>query len=114
MRVKYVFTQKSFDRIVEDQLINKCYKSLALDPSNVIQNIDILKGFGVDLEDYFKNCKDNYTLLKVHNLQKSINDIIMNYNVNPDPFNYTEMSKVLSGLVYKNALESEGKQWLNI
>lgn len=92
------------------KLINKCYKSLALDPSNVIQNIDILKGFGVDLEDYFKNCKDNYTLLKVHNLQKSINDIIMNYNVNPDPFNYTEMSKVLSGLVYKNALESEGKQ----
>lgn len=90
------------------KLINKCYKSLALDPSNVIQNIDILKGFGVNMEDYFKNCKDNYTLLKVHNLQKSINDIIMNYNVNPDPFNYTEMSKVLSGLVYKKALESEG------
>ncbi len=90
------------------KLINKCYKSLALDPSNVIQNIDILKGFGVDMSDYFKNCKDNYTLLKVHNLQKSINDIIMNYNVNPDPFNYTEMSKVLSGLVYKKALESEG------
>ena len=34
----------------------------------------------------------------------------MNYNVNPDPFNYTEMSKVLAGLVYKNALESEGKE----
>lgn len=91
------------------KLINRCYKSLALDPSNVIQNIDILKGFGVDMEDYFKNCKDNYTLLKVHNLQKSINSIIMNYNVNPDPFDYTEMSKVLSGLVYKGALESEGK-----
>ena len=92
------------------KLINKCYKSLALDPSNVIQNIDVLKGFGVDMDDYFKNCKDNYTLLKVHNLQKSINEIIMNYNVNPDPFNYTEMSKVLAGLVYKNALESEGKE----
>ena len=92
------------------KLINKCYKSLALDPSNVIQNIDVLKGFGVDMDDYFKNCKDNYTLLKVHNLQKSINEIIMTYNVNPDPFNYTEMSKVLTGLVYKNALESEGKE----
>ena len=62
------------------------------------------------MDDYFKNCKDNYTLLKVHNLQKSINEIIMTYNVNPDPFNYTEMSKVLAGLVYKNALESEGKE----
>ena len=25
MRVKYVFTKKSFDKIVEDHLINRCY-----------------------------------------------------------------------------------------
>lgn len=106
--LSYTLTYAEQQGADKKKLINKCYKSLALDPSNVIQNIDILKGFGVDMNDYFKNCKDNYTLLKVHNLQKSINEIIMNYNVNPDPFNYTEMSKVLSGLVYKSALESEG------
>ena len=49
MRVKYVFTQKSFDRIVEDHLVNRCYLpyNKVVYKKSFSESITLLTNFGI-------------------------------------------------------------------
>lgn len=49
MRVKYVFTKKSFDKIVEDQLINKCYVpyNKVIYKKSFSESVTLLTNFGI-------------------------------------------------------------------
>ena len=62
MRVKYVFTKKSFDKIVEDQLINKCYVQYnkVIYKKSFSESITLLTNFGIITGIiYTKNGKPN-------------------------------------------------------
>lgn len=54
------------------QVVNKCYKTLSINPSLIVKNSNILKSKIVDLDMFIKESK-NYVLLKIDNLEDKIN-----------------------------------------
>ena len=49
MRVKYVFTKKSFDRIIEEHLINRCYLpyNKVVYKKSLSESVTLLTNFGI-------------------------------------------------------------------
>ena len=82
-------------------LINRCYKTLAIDPSLIIENIDILRKYNIDLKDYLKNSKDKYNLLKVRNLNIKLKYIINHYNLDINRIDTELISKIIVNKVYQ-------------
>ena len=79
----------------DKKVINKLYKTIYINPDLLFTNIDVLKNY-INIEDYLNN--DNYTLLKVNNLDKKISYIINKYNVKT----YDNITKCLIKEVYDN------------
>ena len=82
-------------------LINRCYKTLAIDPSLIIENIDILRKYNIDLKDHLKNSKDKYNLLKVRNLNIKLKYIINHYNLDINRIDTELISKIIVNKVYQ-------------
>ncbi len=57
------------------QVVNKCYKTLSINPSLIVKNSNVLKSKIVDLDMFIKESK-NYVLLKVENLEDKINYLV--------------------------------------
>lgn len=57
------------------QVVNKCYKTLSINPSLIVKNSNILKNKIVDLDMFIKESK-NYVLLKIDNLEDKINFLV--------------------------------------
>ena len=57
------------------QVVNKCYKTLSINPSLIVKNSNILKSKIVDLDMFIKESK-NYVLLKTDNLEDKINFLV--------------------------------------
>lgn len=57
------------------QVVNKCYKTLSINPSLIVRNSNILKSKIVDLDMFIKESK-NYVLLKIDNLEDKINFLV--------------------------------------
>lgn len=57
------------------QVVNKCYKTLSINPSLIVKNSNILKSIIVDLDMFIKESK-NYVLLKIDNLEDKINFLV--------------------------------------
>lgn len=57
------------------QVVNKCYKTLSINPSLIVKNSNILKSKIVDLDMFIKESK-NYVLLKIDNLKDKINFLV--------------------------------------
>ena len=63
------------------QLINRCYKTIAVYPEIILENIIVLKRYKIDLNKYFKNANDNYNLLKIPKLNLKIDSILKENNL---------------------------------
>lgn len=57
------------------QVVNKCYKTLSINPSLIVKNSNILKSKIVDLDMFIKESK-NYVLLKIDNLEDKIDFLV--------------------------------------
>ena len=57
------------------QVVNKCYKTLSINPSLIVKNSNILKSKIVNLDMFIKESK-NYVLLKIDNLEDKINFLV--------------------------------------
>lgn len=84
-------------------IINKCYKTLSLYPSLIIENMNVLKNHNIDLVDYFSPNNNNYNLLKVRNLDKKINYLMDIYKDKIDFNNYKELTKLVIDHIYESA-----------
>ena len=84
-------------------IINKCYKTLSLYPSLIIENMNVLKNHNIDLVDYFSPNNNNYNLLKVRNLDKKINYLSELYKDKIDFNNYKELTKLVIDHIYESA-----------
>lgn len=83
-------------------IINRCYKVLATNPSLLIDNVEVLKKYNVDLEEYFSEKNKNYSLLKINNLEEKISDILKHTNkINIEPLDYELLSKYIIGKIVK-------------
>lgn len=81
------------------KIINKCYKMFALDPSIIIENVETLKKYGVDIKAYFAG--DNYNLLKVSNLNSKIRYLKQKYSINTDKLDCELLNKLVIAKVYR-------------
>lgn len=57
------------------QVINKCYKTLSINPSLIVKNANIIKNKIVDFDLFIKESK-NYALLKVDSLEEKIENLV--------------------------------------
>lgn len=57
------------------QVINKCYKTLSINPSLIVKNANIIKNKIVDFDLFIKESK-NYALLKVDSLEEKIEILV--------------------------------------
>lgn len=57
------------------QVINKCYKTLSINPSLIVKNANIIKNKIVDFDLFIKESK-NYVLLKVDSLEEKIENLV--------------------------------------
>lgn len=87
-------------------VINKCYKILAVNPSLLIDNVEILKKYHVDLNEYFSDKNKNYSLLKINNLEEKISYILGHTNkINTDPLDYELLNKYIISKIVKETQE---------
>ncbi len=82
------------------KIINKCYKTLTINSSLLITNIDLLKKYNVDFKEYFGTNNTNYNLLKVNDLDKKLNYIIKNNNITGEHLDYDKVSKLIVDKVF--------------
>lgn len=85
-------------------IINRCYKTLVIDPSIIIENVETLKGFNVNMEEYFSGA--NYNLLKVSNLKAKISFVAIKNNIDVNNLDCELMNKILVGKVYRECLDN--------
>ena len=86
-------------------IINRCYKTLSIDPSLIIENVETLKGFGVNIEEYFNGI--NYNLLKVTNLKAKISFIAIKHNLDITTLDCELINKIIVGKVYRECLNNQ-------
>lgn len=83
-------------------IINRLYKTLTLNPAIILENIEVLENYNVDVEEYFKG--SNYNLLKTHNLSDKIKYFEKNKNLNTEELNLELLNKMLVGKVYRECV----------
>lgn len=94
-------------------IINRCYKVLATNPSLLIDNVEVLKKYNVDLEEYFSEKNKNYSLLKINNLEEKISDILKHTNkINTEPLDYELLSKYIIGKIVKETQKEVNHDWV--
>lgn len=87
-------------------VINKCYKILAVNPSLLIDNIEVLKNHNIDFKSYFGESNKNYSLLKITNLEEKISYILEHTNkVKTDPLDYELLNKYIVSKIVKETTD---------
>lgn len=87
-------------------IINRCYKTLTINPSLLIDNVEILNRHNIDLDGYFSPNNTNYNLLKTNNLELKLQYIEEHSNVSEsNPIDYDLLNKLLISKVYNDANE---------
>ncbi len=87
-------------------VINKCYKVLAINPSLLIDNIEILKQYHVDFNSFFGEENKNYNLLKISNLKNRIVSILKSTDrINTNPLDYELLNKYIISKLVKETQE---------
>ncbi|HOB26035.1 MAG TPA: hypothetical protein PLB45_03885 [Bacilli bacterium] len=91
-------------------IINRCYKTISIDASLLIQNVDILKKYKFDLKKMFNDDSYNYALLKVSMLELKLKYVISKYNLDVDNLDYNEVSNIILNKV-SNEVNDELVVW---
>ena len=91
----------------EKSVINKLYKTLAVNPAIIIENIEVLNNYQIDLKEYFNG--KNYNLLKVTNLNKKIKYLERYNNLSTEPLDIEALNKMLVGKVYRESMQDNFK-----
>lgn len=86
-------------------IINRGYKILSLNPVLLIDNIEIMRKFNINLMEYFSEENINYNLLKTSNLEDKLNYITTKYKLkNSNPLDFNLVNKILVTIVYQESL----------
>ena len=89
------------------ELINRCYKTLTINPTIIINNISVLLSHKVNMFNYFKSGKDDFNLLKVENLENILQQLITKKAIKKYSFsNYDTINDIIINSVFKKARKS--------
>lgn len=85
-------------------IINRCYKTLTINPTLLIDNTEILHNHNIDLKSYFGPENSNYNLLKTTNLDSKLRYIEEQSTVTEsNPVDYDLINKLLISKIYNDA-----------
>ncbi len=86
------------------ELINRCHKTLTINPTIIINNISVLLSHKVNMFNYFKSGKDDFNLIKVENLENILKQLIDKKTVKKYSFtNYDTINNIILNSVFKKA-----------
>ena len=86
------------------ELVNRCHKTLTINPTVIVNNISILLSHRVNMFTYFKDGKDDYNLIKVEKLDKILNQLIEKKVIKKYSFtNFEKINAILLNSVFKKA-----------
>ena len=86
------------------ELVNRCHKTLTINPTVIVNNISILLSHKVNMFTYFKDGKDDYNLIKVEKLDKILNQLIEKKVIKKYSFtNFEKINAILLNSVFKKA-----------
>lgn len=89
-------------------VINRCYKILSINPSLLIDNVEIMRNYNINISEYFDEKNVNYNLLKTSGLDLKLAYITKKYKlIKANPLNHDLVNKILVSKVYR---ESKGKE----
>lgn len=101
--IDYVLKYFEMAGAVKKNVINRCYKTLSLNPALLIDNLMVLKKYNVNIELFFN--QSNYTMLKVPNLDHKIHLVLSKNNLlNINPLDIELLNKLIMARVYKIAV----------
>lgn len=87
-------------------IINRCYKILTINPSLLIDNVEVLKEHNIDLNSYFSPENTNYNLLKTANLDIKLRYIEEHSSIKEsNPVDYDLINKLLINKIFSEANE---------
>ncbi len=82
-------------------VVNRCYKTLSIKPSLLIDNVEIMKKYNIDLDLFFSASNTNYNLLKMGSLDHKLKVIEEISNI--DLSNLDDLNKLIITKVYKES-----------
>ncbi len=82
-------------------VVNRCYKTLSIKPSLLIDNVKIMQAYKIDLINFFSSNNTNYNLLKMGNLEHKLKVIKLISNV--DFSDIDALNKLIIAKVYKES-----------
>ena len=86
------------------ELVNRCHKTLTINPTIIVNNISILLSHKVNMFTYFKDGKDDFNLIKVEKLDKIINQLIEKKVIKKYSFtNFEKINAIMVNSVFKKA-----------
>lgn len=98
----YTFSYAEKAKIDKKKLVNKCYKTLSVDPSLVIENIEVLLKYNINIEEVFAKSSNAYNILKVSKLGMKIEYFIDKFNLDRNNLNLELLNKLLVTKVLKD------------
>lgn len=96
------YTLNYFEKLGADKksLINRCYKTLSINPAILIENVEIMKKYNMDVNAYFDSSNKNYNLIKTIKLENKI--VWLQQNTKDlDVTDYDFINKLIVNKVYK-------------
>ncbi|MCH5166861.1 MAG: hypothetical protein J1F35_03120 [Erysipelotrichales bacterium] len=82
-------------------IINRCYKTLVTTPSLMIDNLEIMKKYNININEFFADSNTNYNLLKIIDLDKKLAYLKKTFKI--DLTDITLLNKVIVAKVYQEA-----------
>ena len=71
--LEYTLNYLSLNGADKKRIINKCYKTLSYNPALLIENVEIMKKYALDLQSFFQDVNANYNIIKCTNLDQVLN-----------------------------------------
>ena len=79
-------------------IVNKCYKNMANDATLIVENVDLLYKYNIDMNAVLKST--NYNILKVSKLGLKLNYIAKKYNIEIKNENLAQINRLLISKIY--------------
>ncbi len=89
------------------EVVNKCYKSLTVDSALLIENVDVLSNYHVNLPEELAKSPNLYGLLKVVHLEKKLNYLLRTERLNPYQLDLSLVYTLLITKIYNEALNEK-------
>lgn len=93
--INYVLNEMAKLGFDKKKVINRCYKQLSINPEKLLDNVNIIKTFGIDTFDYANNDLGKYIMIKCSGLYNKLDYIANNNKMDHRNFDYNLANKII-------------------